>query len=263
MKKFVLRPIINHLSKILSPKKKNYLKSNNGKCLAFTLAEILITLGIIGIVAALTIPNLMNSTSDNEFRAGWKKEYAMLSQIILQIYQEEGITYDDVVIDFQHMPTWFCRMQKHMNIIASNIDCTLDPDEMPTGTSVTTKGKRYWHADNKWYKKDGQSIDLSGNNHYVTKYTMVLEDGSYFFYNCTNQLLVDVNGAKPPNTVGRDIFAARMESKKPSLITPSQVSDNWPSCYAVPNCEYVTPATYEADCRTGSGWGCSSVYLFK
>lgn len=40
---------------------------------AFTLAEVLITLGIIGVVAAMTIPTLMNKTNDAELKSAYKK----------------------------------------------------------------------------------------------------------------------------------------------------------------------------------------------
>ena len=35
---------------------------------AFTLAEVLITLGIIGVVAAMTMPTLLNSTQGAQYR---------------------------------------------------------------------------------------------------------------------------------------------------------------------------------------------------
>ena len=35
---------------------------------AFTLAEVLITLGIIGVVAAMTIPNLIANVNAHKFR---------------------------------------------------------------------------------------------------------------------------------------------------------------------------------------------------
>ena len=52
-----------------------------GKTLAFTLAEVLITLGIIGVVAAMTIPNLISSVETAQFKAIYKKTYAELSQV--------------------------------------------------------------------------------------------------------------------------------------------------------------------------------------
>ena len=39
----------------------------------FTLAEVLITLGIIGVVAAMTIPTLMSNTGKSELKSGYKK----------------------------------------------------------------------------------------------------------------------------------------------------------------------------------------------
>ena len=43
------------------------------KMKAFTLAEVLITLGIIGVVAAMTMPTLMNSTNGAQYKTAYKK----------------------------------------------------------------------------------------------------------------------------------------------------------------------------------------------
>ena len=48
------------------------------KAFAFTLAETLIVMGIIGVVAALTIPNLNSSTADKEKVAKVMKVYSNL-----------------------------------------------------------------------------------------------------------------------------------------------------------------------------------------
>ncbi len=55
------------------------INSSFKKC-AFTLAEVLITLGIIGVVAAMTIPTLVSKTTANRYRAQYKKTVATLSQ---------------------------------------------------------------------------------------------------------------------------------------------------------------------------------------
>ena len=47
------------------------------KC-AFTLAEVLITLGIIGVVAAMTLPTLINMTNKKELEVALKKTYSEL-----------------------------------------------------------------------------------------------------------------------------------------------------------------------------------------
>lgn len=50
------------------------------KKIGFTLAEVLITLGIIGVVAAMTIPTLIANTNSARFRSKFKKTISTLSQ---------------------------------------------------------------------------------------------------------------------------------------------------------------------------------------
>ena len=50
---------------------------------AFTLAEVLITLGIIGVVAAMTMPTLLNSTQGAQYRTAYKKALSVLSQAVV------------------------------------------------------------------------------------------------------------------------------------------------------------------------------------
>ena len=56
---------------------------------AFTLAEVLITLGIIGIVAALTLPVIISDVKNSQLEAGLKKAYSVLGQA-LNMYQAEN-----------------------------------------------------------------------------------------------------------------------------------------------------------------------------
>ena len=45
------------------------------KIYAFTMAEILITIGIIGIVAAMTLPSLINDIRNKDLESRFKKSY--------------------------------------------------------------------------------------------------------------------------------------------------------------------------------------------
>ena len=58
---------------------------------AFTLAEVLITLGIIGVVAAMTMPTLLNSTQAARSKTGFKKVMNVLNQALVVNYALEDL----------------------------------------------------------------------------------------------------------------------------------------------------------------------------
>ena len=58
----------------------------------FTLAEVLITLVIIGIIASMTIPSVINDQKDKEILARLKKSYSTLSQVMMLSQSFNGIT---------------------------------------------------------------------------------------------------------------------------------------------------------------------------
>lgn len=57
---------------------------------AFTLAEVLITLGIIGIVAAMTLPTLVAKHQKVVLEARLKKNYSVISQALVSSFAENG-----------------------------------------------------------------------------------------------------------------------------------------------------------------------------
>ena len=57
---------------------------------AFTLAETLVVMGIIGVVAALTIPNLSSSTANKENVARVQKAYSTLNEAFERVQAEYG-----------------------------------------------------------------------------------------------------------------------------------------------------------------------------
>lgn len=65
---------------------------------AFTLAEVLITLGIIGVVAALTLPSVVNNIKSRELHTSFKKCYSVLSQVVLKMREDMG-DLDPLIIE--------------------------------------------------------------------------------------------------------------------------------------------------------------------
>lgn len=62
---------------------------------AFTLAEVLITLGIIGVVAAITIPGLMENVRNRDLQAQLKKTYSEWNQISMQFMNDNEQSIPD------------------------------------------------------------------------------------------------------------------------------------------------------------------------
>ena len=62
---------------------------------AFTLAEVLLTLVIIGVVAAMTIPTLANSIGNLAFSSGVKKNYTVFSQAFKLTQKFDNNDYED------------------------------------------------------------------------------------------------------------------------------------------------------------------------
>ncbi len=61
---------------------------------AFTLAEVLITLGIIGVVAAITIPNLVSKCREQVVETELQKAFSIISQTIgMSEVQNESAAY--------------------------------------------------------------------------------------------------------------------------------------------------------------------------
>ncbi|MGN0030797.1 MAG: type II secretion system protein [Candidatus Gastranaerophilaceae bacterium] len=69
------------------------MTEKSGRRLGFTLAEVLITLGIIGVVAAMTIPTLIANTNGAKFRSQFKKSLSTLNQAGLMAQAQYDFDY--------------------------------------------------------------------------------------------------------------------------------------------------------------------------
>jgi prepilin-type N-terminal cleavage/methylation domain-containing protein len=189
------------------------------KIFGFTLAEVLITLGIIGVVSAMTIPALMNKCQKVVLANQAKKEYAMWTQVFKNILADNNTT------SLSETELWG-------KIEGYRVYYTPNP---------TTTNTAFWSELGKYVK-----ISPSGAYNYIKtymnearififyskNYPIYLSNGSqltqYYFYKtpyrktdavCSQikalggsmcsvigYILIDVNGAKGPNIRGRDLF---------------------------------------------------------
>lgn len=70
--------------------------SNKHVNTGFTLAEVLITLGIIGVIAAMTIPTLIANTRSSQYRSALKKTVSTLSQAARMSQSQYGYDYSGI-----------------------------------------------------------------------------------------------------------------------------------------------------------------------
>ena len=69
------------------------------KRFGFTLAEVLITLGIIGVVAAMTIPTLISNTNGAQFKTAYKKALSTLNQAVIMNIAIDDTDFSTIAAD--------------------------------------------------------------------------------------------------------------------------------------------------------------------
>lgn len=152
---------------------------------AFTLAEVLIALTIIGVIAVMTIPNLVNSANDAEYCAGYKKALSVGSaaieqQILDNKYttlqtRQEASNQATVMQNFKNFSTYFNVSKQCFN--NNNGECWDATGEKLYNSQPTASMLAFVDS-------SGMAWSLYANNE--------------------NILLVDINGFKGPNHYGKD-----------------------------------------------------------
>lgn len=196
-----------------------YNKKNSG----FTLAEVLITLGIIGVVAAMTIPGLITKYQKHVAATQLKKHYSQLNQVLLRISDDPGLDVLDakatVFVPQYIQPhyagsTYFKPNSDHKKTMCWN------PENYYLGAK--TQGSQYASIDKK-----GLSSGYI-QTPFLSKQTasIMLQDGSCIGFNDkiinnTNRatIFVDINGSHvPPNRLGRDLFWFYVDQVKYTVV---------------------------------------------
>lgn len=175
---------------------------------AFTLAEVLITLGIIGIVAEITIPTLYTGFAKQSTVAKLQKEYTTLAQAVKLSEVDNGSvdswafpatdsSGSDPSLTLAFAQTYILPYLKIAKKCDLNTGMHCWPDSVktlygvPYGVSISDSSA--YMA--KYVLQDGSLLALKGN------YVDATEGGGFV------DVYVDINGLKGPNVVGKDIFS--------------------------------------------------------
>ena len=162
---------------------------------AFTLAEVLITLGIIGVVAAMTMPSLIQNYQEKATVTKLKKCYSLVSQAYVSILNDEGGSDTLQAGDDLEMMEKFGKYLKYQKTCGRNKGCFPNV----TYKSVTGNGYSKWEDDTT---DRSRAILTDGTLIMFNKSAMWGGGGNYLYA----QIYVDINGFKGPNQLGRDFF---------------------------------------------------------
>ena len=214
---------------------------NDGRVFAFTLAEVLITLVIIGVVAALTIPNLMQKYTEQTTVKKVQKFYSNLSNAYSLALKNNGTVKEWGITGYntESAEKIYQTLFKPYFKIAKNCGTT------NTGNCITNGWEKY--RDNNPAHQPGSSKSY---------YKISLEDGMTVYFRARTEaraniyVYFDTNGAKNPNTWGEDLFLIFILNDK---VFPSGNQSGAYSKY--PFVPYCTNKQY--------GYGCTAWVVYK
>ena len=175
---------------------------------AFTLAEVLITLGIIGVVAALTIPGLVTKYTEKATVSSVKAVFSMLSQGFRLAIDEYG-----------EVSTW-CDIKASSDyddcsaIIAEKLSHFVKMTPV-TKYNVVYKNRfnnvHMTFTNNIWVLNNGTVLNFASHNGDRSpkdwcKTSASSSLASSLYYGSCGYIFLDINGASLPNIDGRDVF---------------------------------------------------------
>lgn len=224
---------------------------------AFTLAEVLITLGIIGIIAAITIPTLLQSTNDIELKSAWKKTYSAIAQASISVKNDNGGTFSNISCSATYVSD--CLRDAYSNYLKYVTTCdaysinyygncfhpatglNLDTIKLLNGTSSLQI-----NSYSPYFGEGASGVILSSGELVLFKYRVpACNDPAHVegFSTGCGWITVDVNGFKGPNTVGRDIFSIDLLEDR---VVPTGMGNLSNTCNS-----------------SSSGQGCAAQYLYN
>ena len=220
---------------------------NLSSTLAFTLAEVLITLGVIGIIAALTLPSLIAKYQDEVLVNATKKAYSIIQNALIDAQADGGVLGDNTFLFdvTQNNVDLAKRFQKYFN---GAIFCE---NRNSNGCS------KYYDIKYKYATK--QIVNGSTAGEFLNYPKLILTDGTVLslrqqqsclnvWYSCERDdkgnckkdehgndimkpgsddacgyIYFDVNGLKGPNQYGRDSYCLKIREKDVAISFSNNV----------------------------------------
>ena len=272
-------------------RKYGFITSNLG----FTLAEVLITLGIIGVVAALTIPVILSKIEDRQNIARWKKAYSVVNNVFNEV-RAEGIELcathsrynpvqcsngnpnpelDSGYYNPEFVSSFISKLKVLDHCSGSSYANSYPPACIAwQDTYVWGHNQGYdplgATPDNRFYNVNGHKMPYRVGKlriYNLSVQMILLSDGSVIYMGGLwggPWIIIDVNGYKKgPNMVGKDLFGIQLWEDK---MLPSGAVGT--TGYNDPNsgasgCDKNIGQSQANSFSDAAGAGCSYKYLIS
>ena len=207
-------------------KRPQFRNANLHKKAAFTLAEVLITLGIIGVVAAITLPTLVANYQKQVWVNQLKKTYTTLNEGYKQMAASEGCTTlrcADISTEGSSLNEPDFRKVKAKEKFVKTFKLeNVYVDDMPNNSIYNYKIKvvsgevdeeeEESSFSDSFVRNDGAGLVGTTSNGEIISFMGSLVGPL---------IIVDINGLKSPNTIGRDIFLfSGFDFNDTAMVTP-------------------------------------------
>lgn len=219
----------------------NFARFTNG----FTLAEVLITLGVIGVVAALTIPAVITNYQKQETLSRLKKAYSIVQQAIkLSEVENESVTnWDNNLNGHDFFEKYIKKYVQYTQEITPAELWSMAPRKFLNGSNY------------------GGTTYASGS---TTATNFILSDGSMITLNFVTTdgiwVGIDTNGIKKPNQMGKDTFLFLFSSKHGlQPLGGAGTPDTW--SYGTYSREKIMGSGSLSCSKTGTGYWCSALIM--
>lgn len=224
---------------------------NGFTCLrsAFTMAEILLSLTIIGVVAAITLPSLTGNINERTWNTQRKALYSRISQAIslmptLNGYGAESFSETNDTVAETFITAGLSKVLKVNNVCDVNHlqDCGIVAEYITlTGSKVSLPTTTYGIDCDFIYKgkpTNAAAFETANGESIVTYYKPDCWGKDKMIpyalggnavkakFVCAN-FLYDLNGTKGPNTLGKDLgFITVLYSSDPSVVAPMPINQD-------------------------------------
>ncbi len=201
---------VNNLTKLQGKKcnltEKSYspLTTHNSlKKAAFTLAEVLITLGIIGVVAAITLPTIISNYKKQVTVTKLEKAYTTLNQAFKQSEAENESSefWDDPFVTGPQV-----YFEKYFKPYLNGATQCFSYKECGYKSNPP-----YKFLDNTPFQASMLEYSLKNE-----RFAFYLPDGTFYWIHTaggsaggvvpSSEVYIDINGGKEPNLIGKDVF---------------------------------------------------------